>query len=149
MAACALSARFSGGMQALSRLLTIMQGKRMPVLNLCVGREAGPESGMMRATILLGCPPEAARRYIALLSALEDVEEVEVADDTVEVVLSSVEGNEWRDLASRSGVEAVEYGGTVVASGEPGKVEAWLAALGDRVEDAVRLGPVARPEGGV
>jgi hypothetical protein len=35
-----------------------------------------------------------------------------------------------------------------VASGEPEKVEAFLAALGDSVEDAVRVGPVARPEAG-
>jgi len=35
-----------------------------------------------------------------------------------------------------------------VASGEPEKVDAFLAALGEDVEDVVRVGPVARPEAG-
>jgi hypothetical protein len=44
-------------------------------------------------------------------------------------------------------VAAHESGGTVVASGEPEKVERFLASLGEGVEDTVRLGPVARPAG--
>jgi hypothetical protein len=35
-----------------------------------------------------------------------------------------------------------------VASGEPEKMDAFLAALGDGVEDVVRVGPLARPEAG-
>jgi hypothetical protein len=35
-----------------------------------------------------------------------------------------------------------------VASGEPEKMDAFLVALGDGVEDVVRVGPLARPEAG-
>jgi acetolactate synthase small subunit len=55
---------------------------------------------------------------------------------------------DWREPAEQSGIEAHEYDGTVVVSGEPEKVDAFLAALGDGVEDVVRVGPVARPEAG-
>jgi hypothetical protein len=54
------------------------------------------------------------------------------------------------ETARQAGITAhvTKPGGTVVASGEPEKVEAWLGSLGDEVEDIVRLGPVARPGDG-
>jgi acetolactate synthase small subunit len=55
---------------------------------------------------------------------------------------------DWRKPAQQSGIEAHEDDGTVVASGEPEKMDAFLAALGDGVEDVVRVGPLARPEAG-
>jgi hypothetical protein len=133
--------RLSGGMLALNRLVMTFQNKRMPVANLTVGRDGEG----MRATILLDCPPETARRYAALLLGLEDVEGIELSNDTVEVVLLETSGEGWRESAAREGVEAHEESGTIVASGEPERVEAWLGSLGDEVEDMVRLGPVARP----
>jgi hypothetical protein len=140
--------RLNGGMMALNRLIMTFQNKRMPVAGLSVGRDGGG----MRATILLDCPPETARRYAALLSGLEDVEGIEVPDETVEVALLKVEtprrgvSTAWRESADQTGITAHEEGGTVVASGEPERVEAWLASL--EVEDIVRLGPVARPGDG-
>src|SRR5829696_7088184 len=126
--------RLDGGMLALNRLIMTFQNKRMPVAGLTVGRDGEG----MRATILLDCPPETARRYAALLSGLEDVE----------VALLRTSSGAWRESASRAGVEAHEESGTVVAAGEPEKVEAWIGSLGDEVEDLVRLGPVARPGDG-
>ena len=102
----------------------------------------------MRATILLDCPPETARRYAALLAGLEDVEGIEVPEGTLEVALLKTSSDDWRESAARAVVEAHEEGGTVVASGDPESVEAWLDSLGDKVEDIVRLGPVARPGDG-
>ena len=136
--------RLSGGMLALNRLVMTFQNKRMPVANLTVGRDGDG----MRATILLDCPPETARRYAALLSGLEDVEGIELSGDTVEVALIKTGGDGWREPADRAGISAHEANGTVVASGEPERVEAWLGSLGDEVEDIVRLGPVARPGDG-
>ncbi len=138
--------RLGGGMMALNRLITTFQSKRMPVAGLTVGRDGGG----MRATILLDCPHETARRYAALLSGLEDVEGIEVPEQTVEVALVKTNGEGWREPAGRAGITAhvANPGGTVVASGEPEKVEAWLGSLGDEVEDIVRLGPVARPGDG-
>ena len=136
-----IEVRFTGGMLALNRLLMTLQNKRMPVAGFTLGRD---EVGM-RATILLGCPPESAQRYTALISALEDVSEAGPAE-TVEVALIETSGD-WRTVAEQSGIEAHENGGMVVASGEPEKIEDFLASLGDGVEDIVRLGPVARPEG--
>jgi hypothetical protein len=135
--------RLNGGMMALNRLIMTFQNKRMPVAGLSVGRDGGG----MRATIVLDCPPETARRYAALLSGLEDVEGIEVPDETVEVALLKTTTGGWRESAARAGVEAHEEEGTVVASGEPERVEAWLNSLGDGV-DIVRLGPVARPGDG-
>jgi hypothetical protein len=132
--------RLGGGLLALNRLIMTFQNKRMPVAGFTVGRDGDA----MRATILLDCPPETARRYAALLSGLEDVEELEVTDETVEVALLKSGGDGWREPAP--GVSAHEEGGTVVASGEPEKLEAWLGSL--EVEDIVRLGPVARPGDG-
>jgi len=135
--------RLGGGLLALNRLVTTFLSKRMPVAGFTVGRDGDA----MRATLVLECPPETARRYAALLSGLQDVEEIELSDGTVEVALLKTNGEGWRESAAASGVEAHEEGGTVVASGDPERVEAWLGSLG--VEDIVRLGPVVRPgEGG-
>ena len=101
----------------------------------------------MRATILLDCPPESALRYTALISALEDVGAAGPAR-TVEVALIETTAD-WRTAAERAGIEAHEDDGTVVATGEPERVDSFLASLGDGVEGMVRLGPVARPEGEV
>ena len=137
-----IEVRFTGGMLALNRLLMTLQSKRMPV----AGFTLGSDGDGMRATILLDCPPEPALRYTALISALEDVSEAGPAE-TIEMALIET-SSDWRAAAERAGVEAHEDGGTVVASGEPEKVEAFLAALGDGIEDVVRVGPVARPEAG-
>jgi hypothetical protein len=139
-----IEVRLSGGMLALNRFLMTLQNKRMPVASFTLGRDGGG----MRVTILLDCPPESARRYTALLSGLEDVERTEAADRPMEVALLKVRGDNWRESA-RAGVEAHENGDTVVASGEPEELSAWLVEIKDDVEDLVRLGPVARPaEGG-
>ena len=141
-----VEARLSGDLLALNRLIMTFLNKRMPVAGFTVGRDAG---GGMRVTILLDCTPEAASRYVALLSSLEDVEGIELAGETVEVALLEKGGDGWRASASRAGISAHEVtGATVVAAGDPEKLEAWLATLGDDVEDIVRLGPVARPGGG-
>jgi hypothetical protein len=137
-----IEVRFTGGMLALNRLLTTLQNKRMPVAGFTLGRDCDG----MRATILLDCPPEPALRYTALISALEDVVEAGPAE-SIEVVLIET-SRDWREPAMQTGIEAHEDGGTVVASGEPEKVEAFLAALGDSSEDVVRLGPVARRDSG-
>ena len=136
--------RLTGGMLALNRFLMTLQNKRMPIASFTVGRDGDG----MRATILLDCPPESARRYATLLSALEDVEEIEAARGTVEVALLKVRGENWRESAARAGIETHEDGGTVVASGEPEKLEAWLAGMKDELEDVVRLGPMVRPGDG-
>src|SRR3712207_8315876 len=78
-----IEARLSGDLLALNRLIMTFLNKRMPVVGFTVGRDAGG----MRATILLDCPPETARRYAALLSSLEDVDEIEFSEETVEVAL--------------------------------------------------------------
>jgi hypothetical protein len=133
--------RLSGGLLALNRLIMTFQNKRMPVAGFTVGRDGEA----MRATLLLDCPPESARRYAALLSGLEDVEEIELAGETVEVALLRT-GDGWRESAERAGISAHEEGGTVVASGDLEKMEAWLGTL--EADDIVRLGPVARPGDG-
>ena len=137
-----IEVRFTGGMLALNRLLMTLQNKRMPVAGFTLGRD----SDGMRATILLDCPPEPVLRFTALISALEDVSEAGPVE-TIEVALIET-SRDWREPAERSGIAAHEDDGTVVASGEPEKVEDFLAALGDGVEDVVRLGPLARPEAG-
>src|ERR687894_2387981 len=123
--------RLTGGLLALNRLIMTFQNKRMPVAGFTVGRDGDA----MRATILLDCAPETARRYAALLSGLEDVEEIEDTDETVEVAL--LKTSSWREPPP--GISAHEEGGTVVASGDPERMEAWLGSL--EVEDIVRLGP--------
>ncbi|MFL5991454.1 MAG: hypothetical protein ACJ73W_05610 [Rubrobacteraceae bacterium] len=134
--------RLSGGMLALNRLIMTFQNKRMPVAGLTVGRDAEG----MRVTVVLDCPPETARRYAALLSGLEDVEGLDLSGDTIEVALLETKVEGWRESAARAGIEAHEEGGTIVASGDPERMEAWLGTL--EVEDIVRLGPVARPGDG-
>ena len=98
---------------------------------------------------MLVCTPESARRYTTIISALEDVTEAGPAR-TMEVALVETAAD-WQQAAEMVGVEAHEDGGTIVATGEPEKVDGFLAALGDYVEDVVRMGPVARPDvrGGV
>ena len=137
-----IEVRFMGGMLALNRLLMTLQNKKMPVAGFTLGND----SDGMRATILLDCQPDSALRYTALISALEDVSEAGPAV-TIEMALIET-SRDWREPAQQSGIEAHEDDGTVVASGEPEKVDAFLAALGDGLEDVVRVGPVARPEAG-
>jgi hypothetical protein len=137
-----IEVRFTGGMLALNRLLMTLQNKRMPV----AGFTLGSDNDGMRATILLDCQPESALRYTALISALEDVREAGPAE-TIEMALIET-SRDWREPAEQSGIEAHEDDGTVVASGEPEQVDAFLAALGEGVKDVVRVGPVARPEAG-
>ena len=137
-----MEARVSGGMLALVRFLMTLQNKRMPVARFTVGRD----QDSLRITLLLDCPPEQARRYTELLSGLEDVEGIQPSADTMEVALLKTRGEGWRESAA--GIEVHEEGGNLVASGEPGALDAWLAGIGDDVEDLVRLGPVARPGNG-
>ena len=138
-----LEVRFTGGMLALNRFLMTLQNKRMPVAGFTLGRDGEG----MRATILLDCAPEMARRYTMLLSNLEDVHEVTPVDEGVEIALVKTAGD-WKASAERNGIEAHENGGTVVASGKPEALENWLSELGDEVEDIVRLGPMVRPGNG-
>ena len=133
--------RLAGGMLALNRFLMTLQNKRMPVASFTVGRDGVG----MRATILLDCPPESAQRYSTLLTGLEDVEEIEAAEETMEVALLKLKGEAWQATAARAGIGVHEDGETVVASGAPEKLEAWLAGMKDELEDVVRLGPMARP----
>jgi hypothetical protein len=133
--------RLNGGMLALNRFLMTLQNKRMPVASFTVGRDGAG----MRATILLDCPPEQARRYTALLSALEDVEEIGAADETVEVALLKAGGDLPYESAARAGVVVHEDGEMLVVSGKPERLEAWLVEIKESLVDVVRLGPVARP----
>ena len=139
-----IEVRLSGGIYALNRFLMTLQGKRMPVASFTIGRDGG----RMRATMLLDCPPETAQRYTALLSGLEDVEEIRAASATMEVALLKIKGDAWRETVGRAGIGIHEDGNTIVASGKPEKMEAWLAEVRDDLEDLVRLGPVARPGNG-
>ena len=112
-----IEVRLSGGMFALNRFLMTLQNKRMPVAGFTVGRD---DNGM-RATILLDCPPETARRYTMLLSGLEDVEDIEMTGQTVEIALLKINGDTWRESAAQAGIglHETEPGNTIVASGEP------------------------------
>jgi hypothetical protein len=139
-----IEVRLKGGILALNRFLMTLQNKRMPVASFTIGRDGNG----MRATMLLDCPPENAQRYTALLSALEDVEEIGAANVTTEVALLKMESEAWRESAARAGIRIHEDGNTLVASGEPEKMEAWLTEVSDDLEDLVRLGPVARPGNG-
>ena len=138
-----LEVRFTGGMLALNRFLMTLQNKRMPVESFTLCRDGEG----MRATILLDCAPEMARRYTMLLSNLEDVHEVTPADEGIEVALLKTDGD-WEESAKRNGIEAHENAGTVVASGKSEALENWLTELGDEIEDIVRLGPLVRPGNG-
>jgi len=139
-----IEVRLKGGILALNRFLMTLQNKRMPVASFTIGRDGNG----MRATMLLDCPPENAQRYTALLSALEDVEEIGAANVTTEVALLKMESDAWHESAARAGIRIHEDGDTLVASGEPEKMEAWLTEVRDGLEDLVRLGPVARPGNG-
>jgi hypothetical protein len=140
-----IEVRLVGGMLALNRFLMTLQNKRMPVASFTLGRD----DGGMRATVVLDCPPDSARRYAALLSGLEDVEKTGAAAKPMEVALLRMRGDVWRESATRGGIEAHEDGNTIVASGDPEALSAWLVEIKDDLEDLVRLGPVARPgEGG-
>ena len=139
-----IEVRLDGGMLALNRFLMTLQNKRMPVASFTIGRDGDG----MRVTMLLDCPPEMAQRYTVLLSALEDVQEIGAASVTMEVALLKMESDAWRESAARAGIGIHEDGDTVVASGEPEKMEAWLTEVRDDLEDLVRLGPVARPGNG-
>jgi hypothetical protein len=57
-----------------------------------------------------------------------------------------MDGESWCESAAQAGIEAHEEGATIVASGDPESMEAWLGSL--EVQDIVRLGPVARPGDG-
>jgi len=70
-----LEVRLAGGSLALNRFLMTLQNKRMPVSGI---RLDGDREGA-HATVLLDCPPEAARRYAMLLEGSEDVREIEVS----------------------------------------------------------------------
>ena len=136
--------RLTGGPLALNRFFMTLQNKRMPVSSFTLGKDGG----VMRVTILLDCPPESARRYTTLLSALEDVEEIEAAEALSEVALLKMRGDAPHEAAERAGVSLHEDGDMVVASGEPGALSAWLYEVEGDVEDLIRLGPVARPRDG-
>ncbi len=137
-----IEVRLSGGMLALVRFLMTLQNKRMPVARFTVGRDKED----MRVTILLECPPESARRYLTLLSSLEDVEAIEATAETMEVALLRIKGGvSWDGSAARAGIAAHENGETIVASGDPEALEAWLTEVQESVEDVVRIGPMARP----
>ena len=141
--------RLGGGMLAINRLVMTFMNKRMPVAFFTVGRD-GRGSGALRATILLDCPEETARRYAALLGGLEDVEEIEVAEGTLEVALLDGGDDALRESAEAAGIKTheTEPGGTVVASGDPESMESWLGSLGEGSRDIIRLGPVVRPGDG-
>jgi hypothetical protein len=142
----AIEVRLKGDATALTRFVMTLQNKRIPLRGLTLGRD---DTGL-RVTLLLEGEEGPARRYVTLLSGLEDVREIEVTRNVLQVVLVKfAEGFEesWRASAERHGIQAHESDGTVVASGEPVRVEEWLAAL-DRVVEAIRLGPAARPGNG-
>jgi alkanesulfonate monooxygenase SsuD/methylene tetrahydromethanopterin reductase-like flavin-dependent oxidoreductase (luciferase family) len=137
-----VEARVNGGIYALNRFLMTLQSKRMPVADLAIGHSGEAT----RITLALDCPPETARRYATLLSGLEDVEEVRDVEETVEVALVDANTEGWREAAKKAGVGGHEEDGTVVVSGSPEKVGAWVEALGEEGKNVLRLGPVARPE---
>jgi catechol 2,3-dioxygenase-like lactoylglutathione lyase family enzyme len=67
-----IEVRLAAGILALNRFLMTLQNKRMPVSDIEV---AGDADGTA-VTVGLDCPEETARRYLALLESLEDVEEI-------------------------------------------------------------------------
>lgn len=68
--------RLAGGILALNRLLMTVQNKRMPMTD--VELSGNPQE--TRASIVLECPEDAARRYAKVLEALEDVREIEISE---------------------------------------------------------------------
>ena len=122
----------------------VLQNKRIPIRGLTLGRDGEG----LRVTLLLEGEEDSARRYTTLLSGLEDVKQIEATKNTIQVALVKLSGEEdWRGSAEQNGVQAHESGGTIVASGEPEAVEEWITSLGS-VEEAIRLGPAARPGNG-
>lgn len=123
------------GLLAVNRLLMTFLNKRMPVADITLARSG---SGELRATVLLECDAESARRYATLLSTLEDVAAAELAADSelAEVALVRAPGeSEYRTL-----------------SGSPEEVERRLAEGSERGAqsgqsgaEVVRLGPVVVP----
>lgn len=146
----AIEVRLKGDSTALTRFVMTLQNKRIPLRGLTMGRD---DEGL-RLTLLLEGEEEPARRYVTLLSGLEDVRGIEVTQDTLQVALVKLSGETseetWRESAERHGVQAHESGGTVVASGAPEAMEEWISALDSEgsVEEAIRLGPAARPGNG-
>lgn len=130
-----LDVRLSGSLYALSRLLTTLTGKRVPVQRF----SAASEEYGLRVALTLDCPPEQVKRYSALLSGLEDVREVRPAEGLLEVAVVHSSGE-----AAQSGPGVCELGESVVASGEPQDVEHWLSEA-EYSGEAIRLGPIARP----
>ena len=140
----AVEARLKGDSTALTRFVMVLQNKRIPLRGLTLGRDGEG----LRVTLLLEGEEDNARRYTTLLSGLEDVKQIEATKNTLQVALVKLSGEEdWRGSAQAYGVQAHESGGTIVASGEPEAVEEWIASL-DSVEEAIRLGPAARPGNG-
>ncbi len=72
-----LEIRLAGGIYALNRFLMTLQNKRVPASGIKI--DGNHEAS--RITLVLDCPEETARRYTALLSSLEDVEEVGPAEE--------------------------------------------------------------------
>jgi hypothetical protein len=130
-----LALRLSGGLYALSRLLTTLLGKRVPVQRLSVASEGED----LRVALDVDCPPEQAKRFSALLSGLEDVREVRPAERPLEIAVVHASGG-----TAHSGVELCEPGESVVASGGSQDVERWLSEA-EYSGEAIRLGPIARP----
>ncbi|WP_047865928.1 hypothetical protein [Rubrobacter aplysinae] len=143
----AVEVRLKGDSTALTRFVMTLQNKRMPLRGLTMGRDGEG----IRLTLLVEGDEESARRYTTLLSGLEDVRGIEATKDTLQVVLvkfsPGTTEDRWRESAERHGVRAHESGGTIVASGQPESVEEWLGGL-DGIEEAIRLGPTARPGNG-
>ena len=140
----AVEVRLKGDSTALTRFVMTLQNKRIPIRGLTLGRDGEG----LRVTLLLEGEEDNARRYTTLLSGLEDVKQVETTKNTIQVALVKLSSEEdWRGSAQAYGVQAHESGGTIVASGEPEAVEEWIAGL-NYVEEAIRLGPAARPGNG-
>ena len=119
-----IEVRFTGGMLALNRLLMTLQNKRMPVAGFTLGQRRDG----MRATILLDCPPERRSRYTALIIGPRGRRGGGTGRRPIEV-RPDRDLEDWREPAERSGIEAHEDGGTVVASGAPEKVESAFSPL--------------------
>jgi hypothetical protein len=149
-----IEARVSGDLLALNRLIMTFLNKRMPVAGFTVGRDGGG----MRATILLDCTPETARRYAALLSNLEDVERIEFSGKTMEVALLKVEtshapagrlyglarvGLAGGDYGPRRGWHDRGGGG----SGEDGSLARYFGRRGGRHRAARAYSPARRRRG--
>src|SRR3712207_5212856 len=89
--------RLGGGLLALNRLVMTFQNTRMPVAGFPGDGAATAKPG--GAPVIPAAPAETARRYAALLSSLEDVEEIELTGPTVEVALLKTSDEGWRGPA--------------------------------------------------